>query len=306
MSSRRRFIKNISKGVFVLGAGYVPTDLLAAQGLTKVSILHTNDFHSRIDPFPMDGGKYQGLGGVARRAALIKEIRTEEKHVLLLDSGDILQGTPYFNFYDGELEFRLMDEMKYDAATIGNHDFDCGIERLSELTSASKFSMLNANYNFEDTPMAGLAEPYKVFNFENVKIGVFGLGIKLQGLVPEKLFGKSFYEEPIAKAQKTSKILKTELDCDLVICLSHLGFRYDSVNQVSDVILAQESKHIDLILGGHTHTFLDELHLEKNQKNKRVMINQVGWAGIHLGRIDVFFDKGFSRKHISNKQILIR
>jgi len=306
MSSRRKFIKNLSKGLFVLGAGYLPQELLAARDLVKISVLHTNDFHSRIDPFPMDGGKYQGLGGVARRAALIKQIRAEEKHVLLLDSGDILQGTPYFNFYDGELEFRLMDEMKYDAATIGNHDFDCGIERLSELTSASKFSMLSANYNFDDTPMAGLTNPYKIFNYENVKIGVFGLGIKLQGLVPEKLFGRTFYEDPIAKALKISKILKTELDCDLVICLSHLGFQYDSVNLVSDVILAQQSRHIDLILGGHTHTFLDELHLERNAKNNWVLINQVGWAGIHLGRIDLFFDRGFKRKHISNKQILVR
>jgi len=303
--SRRKFIADLSKGVILASAGFLPKYLSAKKDLTQITILHTNDLHSRIEPFPFDGGKYQGLGGVAKRASLIKMIRAERKHVLLLDSGDILQGTPYFNFYNGELEFELMDRLGYDAVTLGNHDFDCGIEQLSRLVGNSKFETLSANYDFDGTPMQNLTKPFKIIECENVKIGVFGIGIKLKGLVPEKLFQETKYQDPIERANEISKILKNEFHCNFIICLSHLGFQYDSNRIVSDIVLARNSKHINLILGGHTHTFMDRPELVKNSKGKNVMIHQVGWAGIRLGRIDVAFHKTFGKKYISEKQILI-
>lgn len=294
--NRRSFIQKTGAGLLVVGLA-PPTSLLAHPELTKLTILHTNDVHSRIEPFPMDGGKYQGLGGTAKRAALIDKIRAKEKNVLLFDCGDILQGTPYFNFYGGELEFELMNRMKYDAATIGNHDFDAGIEKLGEHISNANFPFLSANYNFDDTILNKKLEPYTIFEKSGLKIGVLGVGIKLGGLVPPHLFKETKYQDPIEQANLFAQRLKHELGCHFVVCLSHLGYRYDS-NKVSDVVLAQSSKDIDLILGGHTHTFMEVPDRVKNQKGKPVIINQVGWAGIQLGRLDFWFSR--KRKKYEN------
>lgn len=267
----------------------LPIDVLAKTGTRKITILHTNDQHSRIEPFPMDGGKYQGLGGFARRAEIIKQIRGQEKNVLLLDSGDIWQGTPYFNKYMGELEYKLMSDMQYDASTLGNHDFDAGLEGLVKQMPLAKFPFLNANYNFDDTILKGKIDVYKVFQFEDVKVGVFGLGVELDGLVPKDLCGDVVYNDPIAAANKTASFLKNDKGCDLVVCLSHLGYKYD-YNKVSDVVLAKQTENIDLILGGHTHTFLDMPDEALNAAGHKVLINQVGWAGIMLGRLDFYFE----------------
>lgn len=287
---RKDFIRSSITAGALLSAGAFPFDAFAAGGLRKVTILHTNDQHSRIEPFPMDGSKYQGLGGFAQRAQLIKQIRTAEKNVLLLDSGDIWQGTPYFNKYLGELEFKLMSEMQYDAATLGNHDFDAGLDGLVKQLPWAHFPFLNVNYDFSDSPLDGKISQYKIFRFEEINIGVFGVGIELEGLVPADLFGKVRYNEPIPLANKIAERLKHEHKCDYVICLSHLGYKYDN-KKISDVVLAQSTKNIDLILGGHTHTFFDQPLELQNAEGKKVLINQVGWAGIYLGRIDVFFER---------------
>jgi len=297
---RRKFIQNTTSGILVLGLGGFPTELFAKSNTTKLTILHTNDVHSRIDPFPMDGGKYQGLGGAAKRATLIDKIRKEEDNVLLFDCGDILQGTPYFNFYEGSLEFELMNSMKYDAATIGNHDFDAGIEKLAEHLNNVSFDMLNCNYNLSNTPLQKGVKKYKIFEFEEIKIGVFGLGIELDGLVPAGLFGETEYLNPMENANKTASTLKNDLKCDLVVCLSHLGYKYES-NRPSDVLLAKNSKDIDLILGGHTHTFLDIPTSIQNKNGNEVLVNQVGWAGIRLGRLDFYFTKAKKRKKVVSK-----
>jgi len=289
MNSRRDFIKGVIGGFALAGLAASPFDLLAKQEIIKLSILHTNDVHSRIDPFPKNDPKYPGLGGAARRASLIKKIRATESNVLLLDAGDIFQGTPYFNLYEGELEFKLMSEMGYDAATIGNHDFDNGIEGLAKQLPNAQFPFINLNYDFTDTVLAGKTLPYKIFQKGGLTIGVIGVGIELQGLVDKKLFGNTIYINPLQKADDTASMLKKDLKCDMVICLSHLGYKY-SDKKISDEVLAQESSYIDLIIGGHTHTFLDEPVRYKNKLNKEVLVAQVGWAGIRLGRVDYYFD----------------
>lgn len=287
---RKQFIKYTGVSAALLGAGSFPYEALAAGDATKVTILHTNDQHSRIEPFPMDGGKYQGLGGFARRAAIINEVRSKEENVLLLDSGDVFQGTPYFNKYLGELEFKLMSEMKYDASTFGNHDFDAGMEGFMKQLPLAGFPFLNANYNFANTPLQGKVAEYKIFKFGHIKIGVFGIGIELQGLVPPDLYGETKYNDPISNANRVAALLKHDYGCDMVICLSHLGYKYEE-KKVSDVVLAQSTKHIDLILGGHTHTFFDKPEEYQNAEGRKTVVNQVGWAGIFLGRVDFFFEK---------------
>ncbi len=293
MSDRRTFLKSLGRSALVLGLGGLPLKILSAadhSALVKLTILHTNDVHSRIEPFPMDGGKRQGLGGAAKRAALIRKIRSNSDHVLLLDAGDIFQGTPYFNFFGGELEFKLMSEMGYDAATIGNHDFDAGIDGLHKQLSHARFPMINCNYDFRDTLMEGNVLPYKIFEKGGLKIGVLGIGIELDGLVPQNLYGKTTYLDPIENANRVALHLKKEADCDYVICLSHLGYKYET-DKISDQVFAKESRHIDLILGGHTHTFMDRPETAKNADGKPVLINQAGWAGIMLGQLDVYFER---------------
>ena len=286
MKSRRDFIKKASLGA--LGFSLLPNELLANADLIKLTILHTNDMHSHIQP--LTNGRNKGLGGMAQRAALIKRLRQENEHVLLLDAGDIFQGTPYFNMYGGELEFKLMSEMKYDAATIGNHDFDNGLDGIFKKLPHAKFPFLCANYDFSDSLLSGQFEPYKVFKKGSIKIGVFGIGIELNGLVPKSLYGNTIYHDPIKKSNHYANHLKNELGCDLVICLSHLGFNYKG-QKIDDINLAENTNNIDLIIGGHTHDFLNQPISKINPQKKEVLIAQVGWAGIKIGKIDYFFSQ---------------
>jgi 5'-nucleotidase len=299
MLTRKAFIYNnmMAAGTFLAGRSLL-TESIADEKQYNLTVLHTNDVHSRIDPFPMDGGSSQGLGGVAARAEIIEKIRREEENVLLLDAGDIFQGTPYFNFYKGEPEIKAMSLMKYDATTIGNHDFDAGLGNLAtQLTNHATFPMLVANYDFSGTPMEYKYQPYKIFKRGKIKIGVFGVGIEMAGLVSENLSAGTKYLDPVVKGNEMAYSLKKEKDCDLVICLSHLGNTY-SDNKVSDKRLATETANIDLIIGGHTHTFLQAPIVYKNKKGDDVLVNQVGWAGINLGRLDFNFSK-YSKKKLS-------
>ncbi len=286
---RREFAYKFTMGGLALTMGRF-SDSYMADDVVRLTILHTNDVHSRIDPFPMDGGRNEGRGGAARRAAMIKKIRAKEPHVLLLDAGDILQGTPYFNVFKGELEFELMDRMAYDAATIGNHDFDGGAELLAQRIQESTFSMLNCNYLLEDSPLKGLTQPHKIFSYDGIKVGVLGVGIALKGLVPESLTAGAVYTDPIKAANAEAELLKQELGCDYVICLSHLGLYYRD-GTVSDQVLAKNSRNIDFIIGGHTHSFMRDPDVHTNLDGAPVMINQVGFGGLLLGRIDVTFER---------------
>ena len=278
-----------------VGAALLPGFLQSCQPQDVVlTILHTNDMHSRIEPFPATAGRNAGMGGMARRAAIIKRVRQEMSNVLLLDSGDIFQGTPYFNFFGGEVEYKLMSQMGYDASTLGNHDFDNGLEGLEHMLPHAQFPILSANYDFSNTLLKNRFKPYKIFQKGPLKIGVFGLGIELQRLVPEKLYQGTQYLDPIGVAGEIVEDLKAA-QCDFIICLSHLGYQYQS-DKVDDHKLAEAVSEIDLILGGHTHTFLDTPAEYTNAQGHATLINQVGWAGINLGRIDVTFPAGKSKE----------
>ena len=285
--SRRKFIIRTA-GLVAITAGSGLTALAAPTKSRKLTILHTNDTHSQIDPLSLNDPDFPGMGGIAKRAEIIKKVRAEEENVLLLDSGDIYQGTPYFNFYGGSIEFKLMSMLGYDASTMGNHDFDIGLDGFLRNLPYAKFPFLCANYDFKNTILEGKTQPFKIFEKQGLKIGVFGLGIKLDGLVLGKLYLETKYQDPVGKATDMGRLLKLEKQCDYVICLSHLGYRYEDA--ICDVKLAQQTRHIDLILGGHSHTFLDNPVPYKNLDGKDVLIAQTGRSGIRLGRIDVYFE----------------
>jgi len=289
---RRDFIQQTSATAALITLGGLGLQsFTSGSKTTKITILHTNDVHSHIDAFGPEDGRNPNQGGVARRASLIQNIRNENPNTLLLDAGDIFQGTPYFNYYGGELEFKLMSMLKYDAATIGNHDFDNGINGLLAQLPHAKFDFLSANYDFSNTVMDSFVKPYKTFKKDGIKIGVFGLGIELNGLVDKNMYKETKYLDPIEIAQDMSRILKENEKCDLVICLSHLGYYYKNFTEkVSDLNLAKATKDIDLIIGGHTHTFLPKPTIAQNSIGENVLVNQVGCYGINLGKIDFYFD----------------
>ena len=302
---RRDFIQNTAASSAFLGLGGFSLSSFKTLDTKHLTVLHTNDVHSYIDPFPPTHPKNPNMGGVARRAALIETIRKENPNVLLLDAGDIFQGTPYFNYYGGELEFKLMSMMKYDLATIGNHDFDNSIDGLYNQLPNANFEYVNANYDFKNTVMNGHVKPYKIFHKDGIKVGVFGIGVELEGLVDKKNYKETVYHDPTSISQDMARILKQEEKCDLVICLSHIGYQYkNEPNKISDVKLATLTKDIDLIIGGHTHTFLDKPTVLKNADGKDVLINQVGCYGVNLGRIDFYFDSNVS-KTASGKSIIV-
>ena len=288
---RRDFIQKTAASATLLTLGGLSLSSFKSDDVKKITILHTNDVHSHIDPFPADDPKYPNKGGVARRAAIIEKIRKEEQHVLLLDAGDAFQGTPYFNFYGGEIEYKLMSMMKYDLTTIGNHDFDNGIDGLFAQMPHAEFGFVSANYDFRKTVLDTFVKPYKIFEKGEMKIGVFGLGVELEGLVDKKLSKETIYNNPIEIAQDMVKILKDKEKCDVIICLSHLGYEYkNEPEKPSDLVLASKTKDIDIIIGGHSHTFLDKPTVAKNIDGKEVLVNQVGCYGINLGRIDFYLD----------------
>jgi 5'-nucleotidase len=294
---RRKFIRNTSAGIvagtalwsnYALANGIFTAPELE-PGTKRISILHTNDTHSHIEP--ISGGRNNGRGGVARRAALVNKVRKENPNTLLLDCGDIFQGTPYFNFYGGELEIKLMSMMGYDAATIGNHDFDNSIEGLYKQLPNASFDFIISNYDFSNTLMDGHIKSRKVIVKDGIRIGLFGVGIQLQGLVEPKMYKETVYNDPVEIAKDQARLLREEDHCDIVICMSHLGYSYRG-DKVSDLSLAAATSGIDLIIGGHTHTFLDAPEIVKNAAGKNVMVNQVGCYGFHLGRIDFYLKEG--------------
>lgn len=290
LNNRREFLKQMFTAGALVGLAHSPILSYARKNLLHLTILHTNDTHSRIEPFPANDSKNPGVGGFARRAAIIKKIRNEEPHVLLFDSGDIFQGTPYFNKYDGELEFKLMSQMRYNASTIGNHEFDNGLEKLAEVMKNAEFPFISSNYDFSNTPLKDKTIPYKIFEIENLKIGVMGLGVELKGLVSPALYGNTIYKDPAETAAALAYKLKKELNCDLIICLSHLGLKYEN-DQISDMKLAKQSKYIDVILGGHSHTLIEKPYRLRNSDDKEIIICQEGANGVRLGKLDFYFER---------------
>ena len=302
---RRHFLKKIKfSSIYGLTLPYFINDNYFDNGLKKITILHTNDVHSHIDPFPKNDPLNPSGGGVIARANLINLVKKDNPHTLVLDAGDVFQGTPYFNFFGGELELKLMSKMGYNASTLGNHEFDNGMEKLSKVLKHANFSFLNSNYTLKNTPLENKIKSHEIFNINGIKIWVFGLGIELEGLVEKKLYKGIKYLNPIEISKDISNDLKYNHNCDLIICLSHLGFSYSKdKNIMCDLILAKQTKNIDLIIGCHTHTFLDEPVKVKNLENKDVIINQVGCFGINLGKIDFYFSE--NNKHQEGMSINI-
>ena len=300
---RRKFIKQTTASLALAGVGGLTFKSCETKP-KHITILHTNDTHSQIEPFDTSHHKFANKGGVARRASLVQKVRKENPNTLLLDAGDIFQGTPYFNYFGGEIEFKLMSLLKYDAATMGNHDFDNSIEGFHHQLPNANFDFVCANYDFKNTILNTLVKPYKIFFKDGIKIGVFGLGIELHNLVSPELFKETNYLDPIEITKDITRELKENENCDLIICLSHLGYHYKNTQKVSDLKLAAATKDIDLIIGGHTHTFLPKPTLVKNLDDETVLVNQVGAYGVNLGRIDFYFDKKNNKK-ISNKTIIV-
>lgn len=290
MQNRRKFIKQVAVGSLGISTLSSFDTFAEKDTLTKLTILHTNDMHSRIDPFPTNHRKYPGLGGMSKVATLVSKVRAEEKNVVVLDAGDVFQGTPYFNLYGGELELKLMSQIGYDACTMGNHDFDNGLDGFNKVLPNANFPFLCANYDFSNTILDGKTTPYTIIEKDGLKIGIIGIGIQLKGLVDKRQYKETIYLDPIEQANRCATQLKQVERCNLVICLSHLGYEY-SDNKLSDKQLAQNSQNIDLIIGGHTHTFLEKAETFFNKQGKKVLVNQAGWAALSLGRVDFYFDK---------------
>lgn len=287
---RRKFIRNTAAASSLLTLGGLGLHSCTISSKKHITILHTNDVHSHIDAFPKDHADFPGLGGLARRAGLVDSIRKENPHTLLFDAGDIFQGTPYFNFYGGELEFKLMSMLNYDASTIGNHDFDNGIGGLLAQMPYAKFNFITSNYDFSNTDLDGFTQPYKIYEQDGMKIGVYGLGIKLNGLVTKQLYKETEYLDPFELASDMERTLKEGEKCDLIVCLSHLGYEYEYPQKPDDLKLANKTKYTDLIIGGHTHTFLEKPTVVTNAAGREILVNQVGCFGVNLGRIDFYFD----------------
>ena len=280
--NRRIFLKN---SAVLLASGFLMRYAHAlAPRKNTWSILHTNDFHSRFLPFAATHKRHANQGGIARLTQLVSELRQKHEHVTLFDSGDVFQGTPYFNVFKGHPELQWMQRMEYDATTLGNHDFDMGVEHVFYLRKQYNTPTLLINYTYEKDSDLGVIQPYKIIEKGPIRIGVTGVSIDLVGLQGETNRGSFAYFDPVEKLQEQVNFLRKNKNCNAVVVLSHLGYQYSS-EKIDDIKLAQRTEGIDVILGGHTHTFLDEPTVVKNRAGKKVVINQAGWAGLKLGHL---------------------
>ena len=264
--------------------------VLAAQDIKELYILHTNDMHSRIEPFAsyFPDTLLAGKAGVVRRAALIKQERKEHADLLLFDCGDFSQGSPYYNLFKGEVEVKLMNEMRYDAGTIGNHEFDFGLENMARLFKMANYPIVCANYDVRGTILEGLVKEYVVIERNGIRIGVLGLGAKLDGLVAHASYGDVKFEDPVSEGQRIADLLKTKERCDLVICLSHLGWEGEPY---SDVELIENTRNIDIVLGGHSHSFFEAPKYYKNLDGIEVPVQQMGKHAAFVGKMVVKLQK---------------
>ena len=260
--------------------------LLSAQQKELV-ILHTNDTHSQIEPNPTTASRNAGEGGIVRRAAYFDQVRKEEPNVIVVDAGDFVQGSPYYNFFGGEVEIKMMNKMGYDVGTLGNHEFDNGLEPLAKILAMAEFPIICANYDCTGTPLAPYIKPTAIVERGGIKVGFVGICIKPDGLISKKNFGDIKYLDPVESLNKYAAELKKQ-GCDLVVCVSHVGFFKDRENE-GDRQLAANSTDVDIIIGGHTHTNLQGCEEQANRNGKLVKIVQNYKSGFKVGRINVDF-----------------
>jgi 5'-nucleotidase len=268
--------------------------LSIAYGQSKtLYVLHSSDTHSRIDPIESKQSvRNANMGGVARKAGFVDQFRKQHPDMLLFDCGDISQGTPYYNMYQGEVEIKAMNLMKYDAMTIGNHEFDFGLDNMARLFKMANFPVICSNYDFEGTVLEGLVKPYVVIKRNGLKIGLFALCPELEGLVQQSKCEGIVYHKPAAVANRMVMILREQEKCDVVICLSHLGIVPNpGVNDVYDNVVVPQTHGIDLVLGGHTHTFLEKPERVKDADGKEVPIMHIGNNGVYLSETVITLNK---------------
>jgi len=258
-----------------------------AQQKVKLVILHTNDTHSQVEPTEKSSLQTSDMGGYARRMGEISKIRQQEKNVLLVDAGDYSQGSPYFNFFNGRVEIDAMNRMQYDAGTLGNHEFDNGIDTLAVVLKTARFPLISSNYDFGKTALSGMIKPYIVLKRAGLRIGIMALDVNPKSLIFDKNYKGMEYEDPIIKANEISTLLKKKEKCDVIICLSHLGANGAEVN---DFDIAHKSRYIDVIIGGHSHSMINNT-TEKNAAGKPMVIAQVGKSGLYLGKIELELNK---------------
>lgn len=283
---RNRWTKAITI-LMVIGCWFIMSPVSAQKVLT---ILHSNDTHSCVMPLKKNlaDTTLAGRGGYLRRASLIKQERQKDPDLLLLDCGDFSQGSSYYTMFKGDVEIGLMNLMGYDAATIGNHEFDFGLDNMARLFRMAKFPIVCSNYDFADTELASIVKPYIILNRKGLKIGIFALCPKMEGLVSKKNYEPLEFLDPTECAQKMADILKKQKKCDAVICLSHLGW---GVSDYPCDRVISKTRGIDLVLDGHTHSYFKELKYVKNLDGKKVPVNQNGKHGVFIGKISLNFDK---------------
>ena len=268
--------------LFVVGLTLVFSGPLSTPSGKQITLLQTSDMHSRIDPISASASdKNAGLSGIVRRSTLVNQIRQETPNVILLDCGDFSQGTPYYNLFQGELEVKMMNHMGYDAVAIGNHEFDFGIDNLAKLCKEATFAVVCANYQVDGTPLEGLVDRYTVIERDGVRVGVFGISPPLEGLVQASKYTGVTYLDPVKSANQTAAWLKGELDCDLIVCLSHLGYHTDKNT------LIPQTRGIDVVLGGHSHTLQTEHSSILNELGVPVALRHSGSSGIYVARTDI-------------------
>ena len=292
MINRRKFLSTSA----AFGAGIIALPprftSVATADETVITILHTNDTHSQIDPLP-DNDQNAGKGGVARRATLVKRIRKENPNTLLVDAGDAFQGTPYFNFYKGEVEYKSMSAIGYDAGTLGNHEFDNGVDTLAAALRFATFDIVSSNYDVKGTPLETRVKPYVVKTVGGIRVGLFGLGISPVALITPANFTGITYLDPIETSKTIVKTLRGTERCALVVAMSHLGFyKNPRPRDVGDGQVASQVDGIDFIASGHNHTFMEQPERIKQPCGKETLVFQVGRSGINVGRVDFTFRSG--------------
>ena len=256
----------------------------------RIVILHTNDTHSCVYPLNSNlaDTMLAGRGGFVRRAVMVKAERKKNPALLLLDSGDFSQGSSYYTLFKGDVEVGLMNMMGYDAAAIGNHEFDFGLDNMARLFKKAEFPIVCANYDFTDTVLEGVVKPYTIIKRDGVKIGVFGLSPRLDGLVLAELCAGVRYNDPVKAANDVARLLKEKEKCDIVVCLSHLGW---DILGTDDTEMLPLTRNIDIVLGGHSHTYFEQMEYVDNLDGKPVPNDQNGKHGIYVGRIVVDLEK---------------
>ena len=304
MITRRKFLKaSLAGGAVVISSPSLLTIstwsaisaplLNVGPGEKLITILHTNDTHSQIDPLPANDRQYPDKGGVARRATLVKRVRKENPNTLLIDAGDVFQGTPYFNFYKGEVEYKSMSLIGYDVGTLGNHDFDNGLDGLAKAMKFANFDFVSSNYDVRGTAIENRVKPYVVRVIGGVRVGLFGLGISPDNLITPENFKGVKYNDPVKAATDVVKVLRERERCTLVLGMSHLGYYPNPrPGEIGDTQIASQVDGIDFIASGHTHTFMKQPVLTKTPSGGNTIIFQVGKSGIFVGRVDLRIREG--------------